>query len=77
MATTRLIVAGRHHESGETQILPASAARPGPNFISLFECFIAMGMIPPLSEFCHVLLASYGLLISQLHPNAVLGMAIF
>ena len=45
--------------------------------IPFFSCFLAMGMVPPISRFCQAVLSSYGLLISQLHPHVVLTMAVF
>jgi hypothetical protein len=36
-----------------------------------------VGVVLPLSSFLHAILEEYGLLLSQLHPNSLLALAIF
>jgi hypothetical protein len=43
----------------------------------IFACILMVGVVPPLSSFLHAILEEYGLLLSQLHPNSLLAMAIF
>ena len=69
------LVAGHLHEGGSTEIKPVSERDDGD--VPFFVCFLTAGMVPPLSEFCQAVLEEYGLVIQQLHPNAVLVMAIF
>ena len=69
------LVAGHLHEGGSTEIKPVSEKDDGD--VPFFVCFLTAGMVPPLSEFCQAVLEEYGLVIQQLHPNAVLVMAVF
>ena len=45
--------------------------------VPIFKCFIRAGLVPPRSLFLSVVLEEYGLCLAQLHPNAVLTLAIF
>ena len=69
------MVANSFHEGGKTEVRPTSEKVRGDAII--FSCFLLAGMVPPLSEFCQAVLETYGLVILQLHPNAVMVMAIF
>ena len=71
----RYLVASDAHEGGRTEIKPTSEWASGD--VPFFVCFLTAGLVPPLSEFCQAILEEYGLVIQQLHPNAVLVMAIF
>ena len=58
-----------YHPAGTTGILTRD--------VQLFSCFIAAGLVPPTSLFFLDVVASFGLHISHLHPNAMVTLAIF
>ena len=45
--------------------------------VQLFSCFVAAGLVLPASLFFLVVVASFGLHVSHLHPNAMVTLAIF
>ena len=57
------------HAVGATKLLTRD--------VQLFSCFVAAGLVPPTSLFFLVVVASFGLHSSHLHPNAIVTMAIF
>ena len=57
------------HAAGATGLLTRD--------VQLFSCFVAAGLVPPASLFFLAVVASFGLHISHLHPNAMLTLAIF
>ena len=71
------MVASRHFEGGASVVKLSHALDLDALDVPFFSCFLAMGLVPPISRFCLAVLSSYGLLISQLHPHAVLIMAAF
>ena len=45
--------------------------------IRVFSCFLILGLVPPMSHFFQAVMAAFSLHLAQLHPNALLGLAIF
>ena len=45
--------------------------------IRVFSCFLILGLVPPMSHFFQAVMAAFSLRLAQLHPNALLGLAIF
>ena len=45
--------------------------------VPIFDVFILAGLVPPMSEFCHAVIATYALHLLHLHPHAVALLAIF
>ena len=45
--------------------------------VHVFVCFLLAGLYPPMSLFLHTMLGEYRLALAQLHPNALLLLAIF
>jgi nitrate reductase NapE component len=43
----------------------------------VFFCFLVVGIIPTMSLFLHMVLSTYGVVLTHLHPNALLALAIF
>jgi hypothetical protein len=71
-------VAGETNEHGATLLLDAKEAGPSARLDTrIFTCFLMAGVVPPLSLFLCAILEKYGLLLSQLHPNSLLALAIF
>ena len=74
----RLLVAGPRNEHGATMLKPESIATPPlDGDVPTFTCFLKMGLVPPLSEFFVATMETYGLHLTQLHPNALLTLSIF
>ena len=57
------------HATGATGLLTCD--------VQLFSCFVAVGLVPPASIFFLVVVASFGLHVLHLHPNAMVTLAIF
>ena len=76
LAAVRLLVPGRGSEN-PTPALKLSSMRRGAQDVPFYIDFLRAGMVPPLSKFCLAVLSSFGLLLAQLHPQAVLLMSIF
>ena len=73
------IVASKRNENGPT-ILKAGntpADKLDALDVRVFTCFLAAGLVPPMSAFLVAVLAEYGLLLVHLHPNAILTLAMF
>jgi hypothetical protein len=71
-------VADETNEHGATLLLDAKEAGPCACLDAcVFACFLMAGVVPPLSLFLHAVLEEYGLLLSQLHLNSLLALAIF
>jgi hypothetical protein len=68
-------------ETNENEaMLLLDAKEDGPHTRSdahIFTCFLMSGVVPPLSLFLRSILEEYGLLLSLLHPNSLLALAIF
>jgi hypothetical protein len=63
---------------GATLLMDVKEAGPGAcSDACIFACFLMASVVPPLSSFLHVVLEEYELLVSQLHPNSLLALAIF
>ena len=78
LGALRWLVAGPHNEHGATILKPGNVASPPPNGdVPVFVCFLKMGLVPPLSEFFVAVMETYGLHLTQLHPNALLMLSIF
>ena len=45
--------------------------------IRVFSCFLIAGLVPLMSHFFQAVMAAFSLRLAQLHPNALLGLAIF
>lgn len=45
--------------------------------IRVFSCFLMVGLVPPMSHFFQAVMAAFSLHLAQLHPNTLLGLAIF
>jgi hypothetical protein len=43
----------------------------------VFFYFIVAGMVPPMSNFLHGVLTTYGMVLAHLHPNSLLAVTIF
>ena len=65
------------NENGVTVCHPASLTTQDPRDARLFMCFVAAGLVPPASLFFLAVVASFGLHVSHLHPNALITLAIF
>jgi hypothetical protein len=66
------------NEHGATSLLDAKEVGPCAHLdVRIFTCFLMVGVVPPLSLFLRTDLEEYGLLLSQLHPNSLLPLAIF
>jgi len=72
----RWLVAGRGNEHGATVMKPVSA-QPEDGDIPVFTLFLKMGLVPPLSDFTVAVMESYGIHLTQLHPNALMLLSIF
>ena len=57
------------HAAGTTGLLTRD--------VQLFSYFVMVGLVPPASLFFLAVVASFGLHISHLHPNAMVMLAIF
>jgi hypothetical protein len=66
------------NEHGATLLMDAMEAGPRTRLdVCIFTCFLMVGVVPPLSLFLYAVLEEYGQLLSQLHPNSLLALAIF
>ena len=72
----RGVVACSRNENGATVLKPASM-QPEDGDVPVFICFLKMGLVLPLSEFFVAVMETYGLHLTQLHPNAVLTLSVF
>ena len=72
-------MASKGNENGHTVLHEAGAPARKLNAqdVRVFVCFLLAGMVPPLSAFMVAVLGEHGLILAQLHPNAVLLLAIF
>ena len=71
MATTEF------NENGATLCQPATITSNDPRDARLFMCFVSAGLVPPASLFFLSVVASFGLHVAHLHPNALVTLAIF
>ena len=79
LASVRLLTAGESNEWGETRLRLASDV-PEPEestFFPFFSSSVAVGLVPPFSDFFYEVLDHYGLQALHLHPNSVLLLSIF
>ena len=79
LASVRLLTAGESNEWGETELRLASDV-PEPEestFFPFFSSSVAVGLVPPFSDFFYEVLDHYGLQALHLHPNSVLLLSIF
>ena len=65
------------NEHGASVCHPDSTTGLTTRDVQLFSCFVAAGLVPPASLFFLAVVASFGLHISHLHPNAMVTLAIF
>ena len=65
------------NEGGATVCHPSNLTALQAGDARLFRCFIAAGLVPPASLFFLAVVASFGLHVSHLHPNAMVTLAIF
>ena len=65
------------NENGATVCRPANFTALEPGDARLFTCFVAAGLVPPVSLFFLAVVASFGLHVSHLHPNIMVMLAIF
>ena len=72
-------VAGQGNEAGVTVLKDASTleSRLDSRDVPIFDVFILAGLVPPMSEFCHAVIATYALHLLHLHPRAIALLAIF
>ena len=70
------IAATSFNENGATACHPGSFTSQGPRDVRLFMCFVAAGLVPPASLFFLSVVASFGLHVAHLHPNALVTLAI-
>ena len=75
----RLLTAGESNEWGATELrLASDVPEPeGSTFFPFFSSGVAVGLVPPLSDFFYEVLDNYGLQALHLHPNSVLLLSIF
>ena len=72
-----LSAASAWNEHGATVCHPASFNALEPGDARIFACFVVAGLVPPMSLFFHAVLATYGLHVSHIHPNAMVTLAMF
>ena len=79
LAATRLLTAGESNEKGKTGLWAGSDVREpeGSTFFPFFSSSVAVGLVPPFSDFFYEVLDHYGLQALHLHPNSVLLLSIF
>ena len=65
------------NEHGATVCQPTTVTSQDPQDARLFMCFVAAGLVPPASLFFLSVVASFGLHIAHLTPNAMITLAIF
>jgi hypothetical protein len=69
-------VADESNEQGPTIFAHASeAVGPEARDARVFFCFLLAGMVPPMLLFLHAVLSTYDVVLTHLHPNALLMMA--
>ena len=66
-----------YNEHGATVCRPATITTNDPRDARLFMCFVAAGLVPPASLFFLSVVASFGLHVAHLTPNAMITLAIF
>ena len=79
LASVRLLTAGESNEWGKTELRLASdePESEGSTFFPFFSSSVAVGLVPPFSDFFYEVLDHYGLQALHLHPNYVLLLSIF
>ena len=79
LASVRLLTAGESNEWRATELrLASDVPEPeGSTYFPFFSSSIAIGLVPPFSDFFYEVLNHYGLHALQLHPNSVLRLSIF
>ena len=79
LASVRLLTAGESNEWGKTELrLASDEPEPeGSTFFPFFSRSVAVGLVPPFSDFFYEVLDHYGLQALHLHPNSVLLLSIF
>ena len=72
-------IAGQVSEAGATVLKDASTLESSVDShdVPIFDVFILAGVVPPMSEFYHAVIATYALHLLHLHPHAVALLAIF
>ena len=65
------------NEGGATMCHPANFTALQIGDARLFACFIVAGLVLPASLFFLAVVASFGLHVSHLHPNAMVTLTIF
>lgn len=70
------MVCGPGNENGVTEILPTALPVADDRF-RFFSAFFWSVLVPPFSDFLLCMMEQYGLLVLQLHPNAVAVLAVF
>ena len=71
------MVAGKHNEHGTTALTPARFGRHTSGLYPFFINFFFTGLVPHFSPFMEEVLTCYQICILNLHPNAILTLAIF
>ena len=71
------MAATEFNENGATVCQPATITPHDPRDARLFMCFVAAGLVPPASLFFLSVVASFGLHVAHLTPNAMITLAIF
>ena len=71
------MAATEFNENGATVCQPATITPQDPRDARLFMCFVAAGLVPPASLFFLSVVASFGLHVAHLTPNAMITLAIF
>jgi hypothetical protein len=69
-------IASMHNKNSTTEIFPISTTCLTPFDVCIFLCLLFVGLVPPILVF-HAVLSLYGLLLRQLHPDALLTLTIF
>lgn len=70
------IVAGKGNQNGATNLLAASSPFEEGQ-VRFFSGLFMSSLVPPFSDFFLCIMDEYGLLMLQLHPNAIITMAVF
>ena len=76
MECLNYITSGPGNENRATKLLLAMNSY-AEGQVRFFSCFLMSGLVPPFSDFFLQMMAEYGLLVLQLHPNVVSVMAVF
>ena len=79
LASARLLTVGESNEWGKMELRLASdePEAEGSTFFPFFSSNIAVGLVPPFSDFFYEVLDHYGLRALHLHPKSVLLLSIF